>query len=205
MVARHIGRLFWDPDHPSPWVEFGSKRDFEVWRAQIRREMPNAHTEYEVVSAIHGPASLLAHARTTGRNRRRNEAKMDPKDGTNEGYDLPVGPRPEQKPSKREQLERRLERHRREAEILEARVAELEALPEEPQVEDGEPNVIWFTKVFQNGHREFTYAAVKAGDGLWYTTGPNVPKGFSWESLIEWIYNGESAEVWHAVAYDPLG
>lgn len=127
----------------------------------------------------------------------------DPQDGTNYGYE-PVGPRPGPKPSKRELLERRLERHRREADVLESKLADLDALPDEPEVEDGEPNVIWFTKVFKNGRKEYTYAAVKADDGLWYTSGPNVPKGFTWDRLIEWVTDGDSAEIWHAVAYDAI-
>lgn len=105
---------------------------------------------------------------------------------------------------KRAALALQAERHRRQAEYAERRLAELEALPEEPIVEDGEPNVIWFTKVFQNGSREYTYAACKAGDGLWYTTGPNTPKGYSWEALVEWMYDGSSCNAWHAVGYDEL-
>lgn len=106
--------------------------------------------------------------------------------------------------SKREQLEAKMARHRREAERLEAKVAELEALPGEPEVDEGEPNVIWFTKVWQNGTREYTYAAAKAGDGLWYTTGPNTPKGYTWDQLIEWVHDGASCEIWHATGYDPI-
>lgn len=130
---------------------------------------------------------------------------LDPQDGTGEGYELGAIGTPRVKPTtKRARLEAKLNRHRIEAERLEQQVAALEALPAEPEVEDGEPNVIWFTKVFQNGRNEYTYAAVKAGDGLWYTTGPNVPKGFAWEQLIEWINDGESCDVWHAVGYNPL-
>jgi hypothetical protein len=201
-MRRYVGRLFWDPDHPSPWVEFGSQRDFEVWRADIRRALPGTQTELNLVGATHTAASLLHIAKHTKRNTDRNEAKrMDPQDGTNEGYDLPVGTRPK---SKRDQLEARLERHRREAARFEQQLALLDELPEEPEVEDDEPNVIWFTKVFQNGSRTYIYGACKADDGLWYTTGPNTPKGFTWDRLIEWIYDGKEAEVWHAVAYESL-
>lgn len=107
--------------------------------------------------------------------------------------------------SKRSNIEARIERHRLEQERAERELARLESLPSEPEVEDSEPNVIWFTKTFQNGSREYTYAAVKCSDGLWYTSGPNTPKGYVWDRLVDWIFNGESAEVWHATAYDSLG
>jgi hypothetical protein len=111
---------------------------------------------------------------------------------------------PAGKKSKRQVLEERIARHRGQADYAEQQLAKLEALPDEPEVEGDEPNVIWFTKVFQNGSREYTYAAVKAGDRLWYTSGPNTPKGYTWEALVEWIYDGRSAEVWHATGYEQL-
>lgn len=193
MVTRHIGRLFWDADRASPWVEFDSKRDFEIWRANIRRALPGTQTEYEIVGAIHNPASLLTHAKDTGRNQRKNEHRKEAKEMA-----VIAGE------SKRARLERLAERKQADIDRLEAQIAALEALPDEPQVDDGEPNVIWWTKTFQNGSREYTYAAVKAGDGLWYTTGPNVPKGYSWDALIEWITDGEAFEIWHATGYDSL-
>lgn len=98
----------------------------------------------------------------------------------------------------------RIDRHLREAERAERELAFYESLPSEPEVEDGEPNVIWFKKRFKNGSNVYTYAACKAGDGLWYTTGPNVPKGFTWQKLVEWIFDGEAADLWHAASYNPL-
>ena len=98
----------------------------------------------------------------------------------------------------------RIDRHLREAERAEQELAFYESLPSEPEVEDGEPNVIWFRKRFKNGSVTYTYAACKAGDGLWYTTGPNVPKGFTWQKLVEWIFDGEAADLWHAASYNAL-
>jgi hypothetical protein len=83
------------------------------------------------------------------------------------------------------------------AAFLERRIEQMQAeleyvyqLPEEPRMEsegqDG-PNVIWWDAKFPNGQRRFTYAAVRADNGLWYTTGPHSPKGYSWADLIEWI------------------
>lgn len=137
---------------------------------------------------------------------------MDPKDGTGYGYDTyptvaeygrarATGTKPR---SKRELLEAKADRLRVQADRLEAKVARLEALPDEPLVDEGEPNVIWFTKVFQNGSNLYTYSAVKAGDGLWYTSGPNTPKGYLWEALIEWIADGTEYQVWWAKDFEEL-
>ncbi len=35
---------------------------------------------------------------------------------------------------------------------------------------------------------KYHYAAIKA-DGLWYTTGPNSPKGYTWDELVSWLDN----------------
>lgn len=78
---------------------------------------------------------------------------------------------------------------------LEAEIARLESLPEEP---DANPAIVYFRKDF--GGRDYDYAAVKAGDGLWYTTGPKSPKGYTWESLVGFIYpdgvDPAEVEVW---------
>lgn len=137
---------------------------------------------------------------------------MDPKDGINDGYDYgnpysgahgerTIEPVLVTGNSKRAKVEAQLERHRKQAEYLEQKLAKLEALPDEPEVDDGEPNVVWFTKVFQNGSKEYTYAATKAGDGLWYTTGPNSPKGYTWEKMIEWIAEGKEYALWQAITF----
>lgn len=34
---------------------------------------------------------------------------------------------------------------------------------------------------------KYDYAAIKAGNGRWYTTGPNSPKGFTWDELMGWM------------------
>lgn len=145
------------------------------------------------------------------------EDLMDPKDGTNNGYGSYSDPIAAQEGSlsygrepvlainsKRSKVEAQLERHRKQTEYYEAKLARLEALPGEPEVEDGEPNVVWFTKVFQNGSVEYTYAATKASNGLWYTTGPSSPKGYTWEALVEWIADGKEYNLWHAAAYSQL-
>ena len=62
--------------------------------------------------------------------------------------------------------------------------------------------VITFGKVFPGGTREYQYAAMKTihledkyGDnqlplGLWYTTGPKSPKGYTWDELVNWMGKG---------------
>lgn len=59
----------------------------------------------------------------------------------------------------------------------------LEALPEEPP----EGSVIRFNMQFGGHGTVYDYAAIRAGDGMWYTTGPRSPKGYSWDSLLEWM------------------
>lgn len=78
----------------------------------------------------------------------------------------------------------------RQAAEVQAKIDYLDSLPKEPVWDDDKPNVIYFQKQFSEGGRFFDYAAIKAGDGLWYTTGPRTPKGFTWQQLIEWIDEG---------------
>lgn len=103
----------------------------------------------------------------------------------------------------RDHLQTRIERHLKEAERLEQRVAFLDTLPTEPIGDDG-TTVIWFEKPF--GSRIYTYAAVRTVDGLWSTTGPKSPKRYRWTELIQWIYdNGnEDCEIWFASGWETL-
>lgn len=91
-------------------------------------------------------------------------------------------------------IERKREQARRTIERAEAQLARLDALPAEP-ILDGDPcPVIYFAKSF-GGSAYYDYAAIKASDGLWYTTGPRTPKGFTWDALIEWITDGGTTPV----------
>lgn len=82
---------------------------------------------------------------------------------------------------------------------------ELEKLNNYPEdvYEDGE--VIRFDKTFNDG-LTYSYAAIKA-EGLWYTTGPSSPKGYSWEALLDWIFKGRHGSkitLWWASTYDEI-
>lgn len=101
-------------------------------------------------------------------------------------------------------LEDRIRVHQERIEVLRGHIKDhmsqiehLQNLPEEPDVE---PAVIWFEKTFADG-RTYTYAAVKA-DGLWYTSGPRTPKGYTWENLMTWV--GVGTEVWLATDFKEL-
>lgn len=100
----------------------------------------------------------------------------------------------------------RLEQLRRQIARLQDEEAKLAALPADPseRVKDGEPCVVWFEKRFHRGGTVYTYAAVRAGDGLWYTTGPESPKGYAWERLIEWVNQVEPTQVWLTTDVTPL-
>lgn len=78
---------------------------------------------------------------------------------------------------------------RRAAESLLLRAEELDSRPTEPATDDDGSTVIWWKMAFVEGGREYTYAATRTEDGLWYTTGPRSPKGYTWNALIEWIYD----------------
>lgn len=58
----------------------------------------------------------------------------------------------------------------------------------EDTYDDG--TVIKFVKSFVKGGKEYSYAAIKV-DGLWYTTGPKVPKGYTWDELILWLVSSD--------------
>lgn len=42
--------------------------------------------------------------------------------------------------------------------------------------------------------KEYTYAALKAGDGRWYVTGSGMSRtsGWKWHELVEWMFTGDN-------------
>ena len=52
--------------------------------------------------------------------------------------------------------------------------------------EPGEGSVIKFKVRFQPGGTKYSYAAIRV-KGLWYTTGPHSPKGYTWDELLDWL------------------
>jgi hypothetical protein len=102
-----------------------------------------------------------------------------------------------------------IERRKRQAELaIERAQAELDRLyrlPDEPVVEDDAPNVIFFQKRFSPNSRLYDYSAIKANDGLWYTTGPQSPKGYTWDRLVEWMFDGhEDLTIYQSKKFKPL-
>lgn len=86
-----------------------------------------------------------------------------------------------------------LQRQREEQKKVEAFLA---TLPPEPmmrdQINDDEPGsqltpVVYFIHQFKNSDKKYQYAALKCTDGLWYTTGPKSPKGYTWHELLLWL------------------
>lgn len=73
-----------------------------------------------------------------------------------------------------------------------AEILRLMSLPEEPTFKDDRPKVVFFQKKFSGTRRIYDYAVIKAGDGLWYTTGPRTPKGYTWDELVDWMYEDGS-------------
>jgi hypothetical protein len=102
-----------------------------------------------------------------------------------------------------------IERRKRQAEAAiqraQAELDRLYRLPDEPVVEDDAPNVIYFQKRFSPNSRLYDYAAIKASDGLWYTTGPQSPKGYTWDRLVEWMFDGhEDLTIYTTKKFRPL-
>jgi hypothetical protein len=77
---------------------------------------------------------------------------------------------------------------------LELRIAqlkkELKRLKDRPNEPTENGNIISFHKQFSGGGTVYSYAAIKAA-GLWYTTGPKSPKGYSWDELLDFIGDNE--------------
>lgn len=82
-------------------------------------------------------------------------------------------------------------------EILTEKLAKLDRFGEEDPFDDGA--VIQFEKQFGNG-RLYSYAAIRA-DGLWYTTGPRSPKGYTWEDFTQFLADGVD-EIWVAADWE---
>lgn len=106
--------------------------------------------------------------------------------------------------------EREIERLERVAYEARQRAQFLRTLPTQPKrvrVVEGQKQpkagVIFFERTF-GGTRVYTYAAVKASDGLWYTTGPRTPKGFQWRELIAWINAEGPVVVYRATLFEAL-
>lgn len=101
--------------------------------------------------------------------------------------------------------DRKIEALERQAERAQEKIDRLLSLPDEPEVKGEKPLVIFFEKSFHNHSTIYTYAAVKAPNGLWYTTGPSAPKGYTWDELVDWIMEGSDATViYRAKRFDAL-
>ena len=83
-----------------------------------------------------------------------------------------------------------------------SRLAQLTRIAENAQREmetilsrpvEPEQDMIRFERTFNGGERVYTYGAIRTDQGLWYTTGPRTPKGYTWDDLIDWMM--EDGEV----------
>jgi len=101
--------------------------------------------------------------------------------------------------------ERKIAAAKRRIEKEQERIDYLSSLPDEPTPDPDGANVIWFRKRFTPGGTDYTYAAVQTPEGTWYTTGPRTPKAYTWEDLVEWIFDDNpDAQVWVAATWEPL-
>jgi hypothetical protein len=66
----------------------------------------------------------------------------------------------------------------------------------EDEFEDG--TIIAWEYQFHTGTKVYSYAAIKCG-GLWYSTGPNAPKAYSWSQMVDWWSAATNdIEIWYA-------
>lgn len=96
-------------------------------------------------------------------------------------------------------MQRRLDWALAEAERVAAKLAVLEQFGDD-EYEEG--CVLRFNKTFRPGGTDYAYAMIKC-NGLWYSTGPRAPKGFTWEAMINWLTEGPVAtyEIWMVSEY----
>lgn len=102
-------------------------------------------------------------------------------------------------------IDAQVEAATRTIERAQAKIDRLLSLPSEPVTDDPDGAlVVWFTHQFNGRGKRYTYSAVKAGDGLWYTTGPSSPKGYTWAQLIDWVMGDADATMWVATEWSAL-
>lgn len=75
---------------------------------------------------------------------------------------------------------------RRQMAAIAEELTRLETRPDEPP----KGRVIRFNMRFGGRGPTYDYAAIHAGDDLWYTTGPRSPKGYTWDELLDWMEDG---------------
>lgn len=74
--------------------------------------------------------------------------------------------------------------------IMQEELEKIETMPEEPAgIDEDGTNVIVWDAQFPHGTNIYSYAARRASNGFWYTTGPRSEQGYSWADLIMWIVN----------------
>lgn len=71
--SRVIGRAYWTPDNPSPWVSFPGISSYRFWGADVRRFLPRLRTEMVYLDHVHTAASLLSVAEAKGSRPERPE------------------------------------------------------------------------------------------------------------------------------------
>jgi hypothetical protein len=70
--------------------------------------------------------------------------------------------------------------------LLLGQLVGLSKYPDVDPCEDGD--VIWFEKTFSGDETAYTYAAIRANNGSWFTTASRTPNVFrSWSELCQWM------------------
>ena len=54
-----MGRLFWDPTHPSPWMSFRNITTYRTWATAVRKARPGTKTEYAFYDRVWTADAML--------------------------------------------------------------------------------------------------------------------------------------------------
>jgi hypothetical protein len=54
-----IGRLYWDANHPSPWMTFDHKTAYQKWATAIRKSRPGTKTEFAYIDLLWTADAML--------------------------------------------------------------------------------------------------------------------------------------------------
>jgi hypothetical protein len=63
-----LGRLYWDPTHPSPWAVFRNETEYNKWATAVRKVRPGTKTERCLNTGWWDPARLLRSAESKAKS-----------------------------------------------------------------------------------------------------------------------------------------
>lgn len=174
-LAGHTGR------HTSAWG--GDYQEWDDRPSYVRpptlsfpRGTPTDYAIRRIAKAFDVPEEMI-----TGSHNHWSATTVELGNHTNQGEEMDIEARLKGLYSQIDQLEERAAAIRRFGEDI---------------YDDGD--VITFDKQFYPDGMAYSYAAIRS-NGLWYTTGPKSPKGYTWVELVNWLTDGPVPELWRVL------